>query len=244
MSNNIIFLVFLFLVVATNFVIVFFIRKHPEKISGFKLEGSENEIVEKLNWVNLLCRMIVIGNILTLIGGIVAVCFENILIFSLLVSLPVPLGIVYAYSKKNRSNYTGSSNKNGLIVTIVSICVLFELFGLLAVSYHGNGNLDIVTNQDELVINGLYGTNISYRDIKEIGLKSNLPEIKFRSNGFAVGYTRLGNFITQDDSHIMLFTHSDSCFIRIVTKKDEVYYLSCQESDETVKVFKEIKKHL
>ena len=125
MSNNIIFLVFLFLVVATNFVIVFFIRKHPEKISGFKLEGSENEIVEKLNWVNLLCRMIVIGNILTLIGVIVAVCFENILIFSLLVSLPVPLGIVYAYSKKNRSNYTGSSNKNGFIVTIVSICVLF-----------------------------------------------------------------------------------------------------------------------
>ena len=49
MSNNIIFLVFLFLVVATNFVIVFFIRKHPEKISGFKLEGSENEIVEKLD---------------------------------------------------------------------------------------------------------------------------------------------------------------------------------------------------
>ena len=50
MSNNIIFLVLLFLVVATNFVIVFFIRKHPEKISGFKLEGSENEIVEKLNY--------------------------------------------------------------------------------------------------------------------------------------------------------------------------------------------------
>ena len=66
MSNNIIFLVFLFLMVATNYAIVFFIRKHPEKISGFKLEGSENEIVEKINWVNLLCRMIVIGNILTL----------------------------------------------------------------------------------------------------------------------------------------------------------------------------------
>ena len=47
MSNNIFYLAFLFLVVATNFVIVFFIRKHPEKISGFKLEGSENEIVEK-----------------------------------------------------------------------------------------------------------------------------------------------------------------------------------------------------
>ena len=71
-----------------------------------------------------------------------------------------------------------------------------------------------------------------------------MPDIKSRSNGFAAGYTRLGNFITQDDSHIMLFTHSKSCFIRIVTKTDEIYYLSCQESDETVKIFNEIKKHL
>ena len=118
------------------------------------------------------------------------------------------------------------------------------MFGLLAVTCHASGNLEVVTNKDELVIKGLYGTNISYRNIKEIELKSNLPDIKSRSNGFAAGYTRLGNFITQDDSHIMLFTHSDSCFIRIVTKTDEIYYLSCQESDETVKIFKEIKKHL
>lgn len=118
------------------------------------------------------------------------------------------------------------------------------MFGLLAVTCHATGNLEVVTNKDELVIKGLYGTNISYRNIKEIGLKNNLPDIKFRSNGFAVEYTRLGNFITIDNAHIMLFTHSKSCFIRIVTKKDEIYYLSCQKSDETVKIFKEIKKHL
>ena len=244
MSNNIFYLAFLFLVVATNFVIVFFIRKHPKKISIFKVEGPENEIIEKSKWVNLLCRMMVIGNFITLIGGIVAVCLENILMFSLLISFPVPVGIVYVYIKKNRSNNSRGSNKNGLIVPIVSICVILELFGLLAVTCQATGNLEVVTNKYELVIKGLYGTNISYRNIKEIELTSNLPDIKSRSNGFAAGYTRLGNFITQDDSHIMLFTHSDSCFIRIVTKKDEVYYLSCQDSDETVKVFKEIKKHL
>ena len=82
MSNNIFYLAFLFLVVATSFVIVFFIRKHPEKISIFKVEGSENEIIDKTKWVNLLCRMMVIGNFITLIGGIVAVCLENILMFS------------------------------------------------------------------------------------------------------------------------------------------------------------------
>ena len=243
MSSSIFLSAFLLLVVATGFIVVFFIRKHPEKISGFKLEGSENDIIQKTKWVNLLCRMIVTGNSLTLIGGIVAVYLENVLIFSLLVSLPVPIGIVYAYSKKDRRNYTRESNNNSLIIAIISFCIILELVGLLAVSCHATSNLDVVTNKDELVIKGLYGTNISYRDIKEIGLKSNLPDIKFRSNGFAVGNTRLGNFITLNDSHIMLFTHSDSCFIRIVTKKDEIYYLSCQESDETIKIFNEIKKH-
>lgn len=167
MSNNIFYLAFLFLVVATNFVIVFFIRKHPEKISIFKVEGPENEIIDKTKWVNLLCRMMVIGNFITLIGGIVAVCLENILIFSLLISFPVPAGIVYVYIKKNRSKNTRGSNKNGLIVPIVSICVILELFGLLAVTCHASGNLEVVTNKDELVIKGLYGTNISYRNIKE-----------------------------------------------------------------------------
>ena len=56
MSNNIFYLAFLFLVVATSFVIVFFIRKHPEKISIFKVEGPENEIIEKSKWANLIFR--------------------------------------------------------------------------------------------------------------------------------------------------------------------------------------------
>ena len=168
MSSSIFLSAFLLLVVATGFIVVFFIRKHPEKISGFKLEGSENDIIQKTKWVNLLCRMIVTGNSLTLIGGIVAVYLENVLIFSLLVSLPVPIGIVYAYSKKDRRNYTRKSNNNSLIIAIISFCIILELVGLLAVSCHATSNLDVVTNKDELVIKGLYGTNISYRDIKEI----------------------------------------------------------------------------
>lgn len=113
---------------------------------------------------------------------------------------------------------------------------------MVVVSEQATSDLDVVTNKDELVIKGQYGTSISYSEIKEITLKRDLPNIKLRSNGFSAEHTNLGNFITQDDSHIMLFTHSDSCFIRIVTKKDEIYYLSCQESGNTVKVFNEIKK--
>lgn len=237
-------LAFLLLVFVINIAIVFFIRKHPEKISGFKLESSEDDIARRLKWIDLLCRMIVVGNCLTMIGGMIAVYLENVLMFLLLISFPVPVGILYAYSKKNKRNYTSGSNNNSLIVAIISFCLILEFVGLLAVSCHATSNLDVVMKKDELVIKGLYGTNISYRDIEEIGLKRNLPNIKFRSNGFAVGYTRLGNFITLNDTHVKLFTHSESYFIHIVTKEGKIYYLSCQELDETTKIFNEIKKRL
>ena len=61
MSNNIFYLAFLFLVVATNFVIVFFIKKHPEKISILKVEGPKNEIIDKTKWVNLLCSSVIVA---------------------------------------------------------------------------------------------------------------------------------------------------------------------------------------
>lgn len=127
---------------------------------------------------------------------------------------------------------------------IGTICLLLVFSAILGVACQSRGNLDVSVNQNELKINGLYGTEILYRDIKEINLQNGLPEIKFRSNGFAVGNTRLGNFITRDDEHIMLFTYSDDCFIRIVKNNGETYYLNCRQSDETIMIFKEIKKHL
>ena len=212
-SSNICLLAVLLFVVAIGFIVAYFIRKHPEKISGFDVEEFDNDIVSATKWVNLLRRVIVIASIITLICGIIAVYLESILTFALSVSVPITVGFIYAYSRKKGRH-----------------------------SEQATSDLDVVTNKDELVIKGQYGTSISYSDIKEITLKSDLPNIKLRSNGFSAEHTNLGNFITQDDSHIMLFTHSDSCFIRIVTKKDEIYYLSCQESDNTVKVFNEIKK--
>lgn len=131
---------------------------------------------------------------------------------------------------------------NKPVLIVISFSFILQLIVVVAVSEQATSDLDVITNKDELVIKGQYGTSISYSEIKEITLKSNLPNIKLRSNGFSAEHTNLGYFITQDDSHIMLFTHSDSCFIRIVTKKDEIYYLSCQEYGNTIKVFNEIKK--
>ena len=240
MNSNFILIIVLLLIVATNIVMVFFIRKNPAKILGSNLNGDDYKI--KIEWVKLLCKMIFVCNIIILIGGIVSIYYSNILLFVVLVSLPIPLGILYAYHKKYKLEKSKLEYKNKLLIAIVSICLLLEFSVFLGVSCQSGGNLNISMNDDDVVIHGLYGTEILYCDIAEINLQSKLPEIKLRSNGFAVGNTRLGNFITQDDEHVKLFTYSDTCIIQIVTKNRDVYYLSRKQPDETQKVFKELKK--
>ena len=242
MSSSICLLAVLLFVVAIGFMVAYFIRKHPEKISGFNVEEFNNDIVAATKWVNLLGRVIIIASIITLICGIIAVYLGSILMFALSVSVPITVGFIYAYSRKKGGHNAKESNVNKPVLIVISFSFILQLIVVVAVSEQATSDLDVVTNKYELVIKGQYGTSISYSEIKEITLKRDLPNIKLRSNGFSAEHTNLGNFITQDDSHIMLFTHSDSCFIRIVTKKDEIYYLSCQEYGNTIKVFNEIKK--
>lgn len=89
MNSNFILIIVLLLIVATNIVMVFFIRKNPAKILGFNLNGDDYKI--KIEWVKLLCKMIFVCNIIILIGGIVSIYYSNILLFVVLVSLPFPL---------------------------------------------------------------------------------------------------------------------------------------------------------
>lgn len=244
MNNGIILITILLLVVAINLIVVNRIRKRTDKIVGFDSDKTEEEVEEGKAWCALLCRWISIGNIITLIGGGVSIYFDNLLLYTLFVSLPVPLGLLFAYGKKCKSGKGGSEQKSTVLVVTIAVVFLLELVAIVAVSFHGSGDIKLSFNQNELEIHGLYGTNIPYEDIKQLCLKSNLPAIKCRSNGFEARKTRLGNFVTNDDLRIMLFTHSDTCFIRIVTKSNEVYYLSSRQPNKTKTLLGEIQKRI
>ena len=244
MNNGVILITMLLLVVEVNLIVVNRIRKRTDKIVGFDSDKTEEEVEEGKAWRALLCRWISIGNVITLIGGGVSIYFDNLLLYTLFVSLPVPLGLLFAYGKKCKSGKGGSPQKSTVLIVTIAVVFLLELVAIVAVSFHGSGDIDLSFNQKELEIHGLYGTNIPYKDIKQLSLKSSLPAIKHRSNGFEARKTRLGNFVTNDDLCIMLFTHSDTCFIRIVTKGNEVYYLSSRQPNKTKTLLGEIQKRI
>ena len=244
MNNGIILITILFLVVAISIIVVIRIRKMSDNIVGLDLDKTEEEVTEGKAWRTLLCRSISIGSVITLIGGGVSIYFDNLLLYTLFVALPVPLGLLFAYGKKYKSGKAGSEQKSIVLVVTIAVVFVLELVAIVAVSFHSSGDIDLSFNQKELEIHGLYGINIPYEDIKQLSLKSNLPAIKHRSNGFEARKTRLGNFVTNDDLRIMLFTHSDTCFIRIVTKSNEVYYLSSRQPNKTKTLLGEIQKRI
>lgn len=244
MNDGIILITILLLVVAVNLIVVNRIRKRTDKIVGVDSDKTGEEVEEGKAWRALLCRWISTGNVITLIGGGVSIYFDNLLLYTLFVSLPVPLGLLFAYGKKCKSGKAGSKQKSTVLVVTIAVVFLLELVAIVAVSFHGSGDIDLSFNPKELEIHGLYGTNIPYEDIKQLSLKSSLPAIKHRSSGFEARKTRLGNFVTNDDLRIMLFTHSDTCFIRIVTKSNEVYYLSSRQPNKTKTLLGEIQKRI
>ena len=242
MNDGIILITILLLVVAVNLIVVNRIRKRTDKIVGVDSDKTGEEVEEGKAWRALLCRWISTGNVITLIGGGVSIYFDNLLLYTLFVSLPVPLGLLFAYGKKCKSGKGGSQQKSTVLIVTIAVVFLLELVAIVAVSFHGD--IDLSFNPKELEIHGLYGTNIPYEDIKQLSLKSSLPAIKHRSSGFEARKTRLGNFVTNDDLRIMLFTHSDTCFIRIVTKSNEVYYLSSRQPNKTKTLLGEIQKRI
>ena len=235
MNKSIILVAILLLVVAINLILIIRIRKRPNKIVGLGLDETVDEIEEGKVWRALLCRCITIGNVITLAGGGVSILF---------VSLSVPLGLLYAYGKRSKFDKSGSEQKSTTVVVVVAVVFLCELVAILAVSFQTSGDLDLTFNPNEFEIHGLFGTNIAYGDIKQINIQHSLPALKRRSNGFEARSTKLGNFVTSDDLRILLFAHSDSCFIRIVTKNNEVYYLSSRQPDKTKAIFGEIQKRI
>ena len=244
MNDGIILITILLLVVAVNLIVVNRIRKRTDKIVGVDSDKTGEEVEEGKAWRALLCRWISTGNVITLIGGGVSIYFDNLLLYTLFVSLSVPLGLLYAYGKRSKFDKSGSEQKSTTVVVVVAVVFLCELVAILAVSFQTSGDLDLTFNPNEFEIHGLYGTNIAYGDIKQINIQHSLPALKRRSNGFEARRTKLGNFVTNDDLRILLFAHSDSCFIRIVTKNNEVYYLSSRQPDKTKAILGEIQKRI
>lgn len=106
--------------------------------------------------------------------------------------------------------------------------------GLFFLGFRKN---EMTVGNSEIEIGGMYGETIKMSDVVRVGLSDELPSIKMKSNGFAVGKTRKGYFKTKTGERVMLLIDTEEKPMLLLTLKDStrLYYASGGVSSTALK---------
>lgn len=148
--------------------------------------------------------------------------------------------VAYIYfmwmANKYYVNMKQPSTKIGVFILVVVLLGCLLLFGV------GFRNNKIESTPNSINISGMYGTEISYRDIIEIKLIDSLPKITIRTNGFAVGDIRKGYFKTATNQEVMLFLNTNQAPFLFIKKNDGLQIYYSQNPQTIVNTFQQINK--
>jgi len=111
--------------------------------------------------------------------------------------------------------------KSGYWMVAIVLAALF-LPIILVVSGRRETKTEFMENG--ISISGIYGIDINYKDIKQLDTLPQLPAIKLRTNGYALGGTLKGNFRLRDKTDVKLFVEKGSPpYIYIETEEYKIY---------------------
>lgn len=121
------------------------------------------------------------------------------------------------------------------------IIVLLLLIMPIALLFSGRQEPAIYTNQDGLKIEGFYGLTIPFTDLVEVDTMSSLPGIAIRTNGYALGNTRIGNFKLKNGEQVKLYIEKGSPpYIYIKSKNEKQLYINYKDRNRTIGLYNDL----
>jgi PPE-repeat protein len=159
-----------------------------------------------------------------------------------------PEEIARLVNEKTGNFYSGEGDSSGhlnrpgifMAVTILIIILIFPVIMTL----HGKRETEVKAGNDLVSIKGIYSMNIRYSDILNIDTISEMPAIRSRTNGYALGNTLKGNFRLSDRTKVKLYiTKGVPPYIRIKTTMTTIY-INYPQAARTRQLFGTLKAHL
>ncbi len=124
----------------------------------------------------------------------------------------------------------------------IVVIILFLLPIALLISSKQEAN--IYADQKGLIIEGTYGLAIAYDNLIQVDTINSLPQIKIRTNGYALGKTKIGNFRLSDYSNVKLYVKSGfPPYILIHAKDNKPIYINFEDRMKTINLYNELKKN-
>lgn len=124
----------------------------------------------------------------------------------------------------------------------IVVAILFLLPISLLISSKQETN--IYSNQNGLRIEGTYGLSISFSDMTQVDTVSLLPQISSRTNGYALGKTKIGNFRLTDGQDVKLYVKNGfPPYILIHSKDNKPIYINFEDTKRTIDLYDGLKKN-
>ena len=174
---------------------------------------------------------IFLGTSFLIIGLVLLYAFGEPAAGSFLGVYPI---VAYLYFVRKNSVYTKGIKvkRTWLVISVVSI-VLIMVVALLTYGFKGS---QLILTNEGIEFTGMYGERISRNEIKSIELVAQFPEVRLKTNGFALGEIKKGYFKTSTGEivKLLLNVQQNPYILLIKTNGEKIYFASGKEPNEAI----------
>ena len=129
-----------------------------------------------------------------------------------------------------------SKTKNTIIFIAVVGAIIWGL------NYYDSRPITVNMKETQFEITGDYGFSKNYSDIAAIDTISQMPNIEWKTDGFAAGGICKGYFKLAEIGGACLFIDFKvSPFVRLGLKSDQIIYFNLKDRQSTIEVFEKLK---
>lgn len=220
----------------------FLVKRFPDLIAGYNTMSVEQKA--KVDIVGLSSHMrnsmIVMGLSLIVFSRLYQVFdlpINRVIGVMAIILLGTLYMVIRAQSFTNKVEGRKSSKKPILITVIILITTTVLVVILIA---YGSRSTEFSVQGNQLEINGMYGMTTTIQKVEQIEA---LPPILMKTNGFAMGATKKGNFKLEGLGKCKLYLESSTGpFIYLETTDATKVFINTKSNTETEKLFDKLKK--
>jgi hypothetical protein len=192
-------------------------------LSGYNMMSEQERQLFDLDSYLRFFRKFHLVLAFTLLGGVFLISLANnnwasifMIVYPLCAYLYFFVATTLTYLPKSRKKV--STYLTGAFLFVVTIVIVVSIFRDFKSS-------DLLLTKTTMEIDGSYGLTLNRAEVLGVELVNTLPEIAYKSNGFAAGDYAKGSFETNDGKSVRLFVNKDiRPSLLIKTSEGEIYY--------------------
>ncbi|MEN8139249.1 MAG: DUF3784 domain-containing protein [Bacteroidota bacterium] len=201
-------------------------------ISGYNtLDDEEKKKVDIIAYVSYFKKFhLLLGLSFLFIGLIIYLLSKGTVVIFFAV---YPIA-AYIYFLRSANKYTKGQfaklNTVGVWTLVITLIIVLAVF---AFAYKED---KVTFDFEKIEFHGVYGEEVLISEVHSIELVNTLPEISFKTHGFAMGEINKGYFKTKDGNTVKLVLNSSYKPYLLITKTDgeKIYFSAREESNEEI----------